>query len=257
MEWLLEIVSSDGTVIDAENDAEVVTAALDEWGFLATAMDDMEDVSEEAMEVLVDQLDSTSSAVQVAAGEDIALLYEKSWTEVEEDERAHDFDEEDLADPSNEIPRDARGRPTYVKRYEVFRQKHLLLKKIEDVMSQSTKRTSKKDKHLLSSNFRAIHDHIELPIRGPKRRVIGIGSKATLHIKTYEQMLRFNALRRVLQSGFLVHYTDNEVVFETIPLMLRDTGRHNDTKPKGAKRGGARAARDLGMASLDGALSDD
>jgi translation elongation factor EF-1beta len=86
MEFFLEIVSSDGASIEEPDNAEIVTAALEEWGFLATQLDDMEDATEPAMDTFVDQLESSESRVQIAAGENIALLFEKSYTEAESDD---------------------------------------------------------------------------------------------------------------------------------------------------------------------------
>ena len=81
-----------------------MTAALEEWGFLATLQDEMEDATEAAMEAFVDQLESSDANVQIAAGENVALLYEKSFTEREEDEEVsgddEDSDPEDEADPA-------------------------------------------------------------------------------------------------------------------------------------------------------------
>ncbi|KAG9988141.1 IFRD-domain-containing protein, partial [Aureobasidium melanogenum] len=96
MDFYLEIIESDGHSVEAGDDGNVVAAALQEWGFLATQFEGMEDTSEEPMEAFVEQLESSDASVVIAAGENIALLFEKSWSELEEDEEPeHEGDEDD------------------------------------------------------------------------------------------------------------------------------------------------------------------
>src|SRR5947209_17138938 len=76
LDYYHEIIENDGHTIGAGDDPGVVTAAIEEWGFLVTLLDDAEDVTESSMPAFVDQLDSTEISVQVAAGEVIALLFE-------------------------------------------------------------------------------------------------------------------------------------------------------------------------------------
>ena len=97
MNLFIEIVESDGASIDAQDEGNVVIAALEEWGLLATEIEDLEEETEAAMEAFVEQLESADSGVQIAAGENIALLYEKSLTPQEEDEDAPE--DEDSDDP--------------------------------------------------------------------------------------------------------------------------------------------------------------
>jgi len=228
MTYLLDIVESDGQSIDAGDDPVAVTAALEEWGFLATQLEDMEDTSEDPMEAFVDQLDSSDVGVQVASGENIALLYEKSFTELEDDEEPNEADVDgDEEDPS---------AATMVKRYTVYRRQDQLVHKLEELASASSKRMSKKDRKSLHTNFADIINSVEHPSRGPRysnalneetgraygsRMTVGVGGKSQLKIRTWEQMHRLKALRRILQGGFLVHYADNEVVFDTLPIMLQ------------------------------------
>lgn len=53
MNLFLEIVESDGASIDAQDEGEVVIAALEEWGLLATEIEDLEDETEAAMDAFV------------------------------------------------------------------------------------------------------------------------------------------------------------------------------------------------------------
>lgn len=228
MTFLLDIVESDGQSIEAADDAQAVTAALEEWGFLATQLEDMEDTSEEPMEAFIEQLDSSDVGVQIATGENIALLYEKSYTELEDDEEPDEADVDGEEDDPSAI--------TMVKRYTVYRRQDQLIHKLEDLASASSKRMSKKDRKSLHTNFADIANSVEHPSRGPRysnalneetgraygsRMTVGVGSKNQLKIRTWEQMHRLKALRRILQGGFLVHYADNEVIFDTLPIMLQ------------------------------------
>ncbi|KAF2156080.1 hypothetical protein K461DRAFT_88827 [Myriangium duriaei CBS 260.36] len=218
MTLLLEIVESDGTSVEAEDDADVVTASLEAWGFLATQLDDMEDSSEEAVDALADQLESSHTNVQIAAGENIALLYEKSCTELEEDEDPQDAEID--VDPETYT---ANG-PKMIRRYPVYGREHMLIQKLSELSNISTKRLSKKDRRTMHSSFPDIVKTVEHPSHGTKTLRVGIGGNV-MHIKTWEQLQRFKALKRVLQSGFVIHYTENEAVFETIPLILSERQR--------------------------------
>lgn len=218
MALLLEIVESDGASIEAEDDAGVVTASLEAWGFLATQLDDMEDSSEQAMDGLVDQLDSSHAEVQIAAGENIALLYEKSCTELEEDEDPQDVEID--VDPETY----SVDGPKMIKRYTVYGREHMLLQKLSELSNISSKRLSKKDRRTMHSSFPDVVKTVEHPSHGTKTLRVGIGGNV-MYIKTWEQLQRFKALKRVLQSGFVIHYTENEAVFETIPLILSERQR--------------------------------
>jgi hypothetical protein len=39
-------------------------------------------------------------------------------------------------------------------------------------------------------------------------------------IDRWWKLMRLKALRRILQGGFLVHYRDNEVIFDTLPVAV-------------------------------------
>lgn len=226
MDDFLEIIESDGTSIDAEDSAEVVTAACEAWGFLATNIDDLEDKTEAAMDAFVEQLDSSTATVQVAAGENIALLFEKSHTEREaDDDPVSDEEDEDG------MPIDT----SFVKRYDVYRQKNQLEHKLSTLAKESSKRVSKHDRKILHASFSDILNTVEHPSHGPayskainqetnlrygSRMVIRIHKTGTMLIDKWWKLHRLQALRRFLGAGFVVHYTDNEVVFDVLPIMI-------------------------------------
>lgn len=223
MDDLLEIVESDGGSIDAADCGEVVAAACEEWGFLATSVDDLEDKTETAMDAFVEQLDSSDTSVQVAAGENIALLYEKSYTDREADDgpASDEEDEEGYAIDSS-----------VVKRYEVYRRKDQLRHKLSLLATESSRKIAKRDRKALHANFADILNTVEYPQRGPKyqkaidqetgrrygsRMTIRIHKMGSMKIDKWWKLHRLQALRRVLAGGFVIHYENNEVVFESLP----------------------------------------
>ena len=228
MDTLLEIIESDGDSVGAADSGEVVAAACEEWGFLATTIEDIQDKTEVAMDAFVEQLESSNTSVQVAAGENIALLYEKSYTEREEDDDP----------PSDEVDED--GYPidsSLVKRYEVYRQKHQLEHTLSQLANESSRRIAKKDRKALHVNFAHILNTVEYPQRGPRyqkalhkdthqrygsRLTVRIHKTGTMKIDRWWKMHRLQALRRVLGGGFVVHYENNEVVFECLPCVVLD-----------------------------------
>ncbi len=228
--YLLEIISSDGHFVEAGDEGDVVTAALEGWGFLATHIEDLEDESEGAMEAFVEQLESSDPSVQIAAGENIALIYEKSYTPQEEDEEVSD-DGEAMSDPEDEsMP----GAPKLVKRYTPCRRTDQLVHTLSSLASLSTRKLSKKDKKSLHSNFADILNSVENPTRGPRyqnavshetgkrygsRMVVRIHQNGVMRIDKWWKLHRLKGLRRVLQGGFVGHYEKNEVVFESLPYV--------------------------------------
>ncbi|KAL9098124.1 MAG: hypothetical protein Q9187_009723, partial [Circinaria calcarea] len=163
MAYLLEIISSDGHFIDAGDQAGPVTAALEEWGFLATLIEDLSAESEEAIETFMDQLSSSDPDVLIAAGENIALLYEKSYTPPEDNETFSDSDEDLVTDPDS-----GPSIPKLVKRYTPYRRTDQLLYSLSSLASLSTRSISKKDKKSLHTNFADILNSVENPTRGPR-----------------------------------------------------------------------------------------
>ncbi len=230
MDYLLEIIESDGRSVGAEDSGVVVTAALEEWGFLATQVEDLEQESPEAMEVFIDQLESSDASVTIAAGENIALLFEKSFTEREEGEDSDDEADEDGEDfEMGNHPRDA---PKMIKRYDPCRNIGQLKHQLSSLASISSRRLSKKDKKSLHTNFADILNSVQNPTRGPRyqnalnqetgkrygsRLVVRIHQTGVMKIDKWWKLLRLRALRRILGGGFMVHYEKNEVVFESLP----------------------------------------
>jgi hypothetical protein len=233
MDFFLEIISSDGGSIEEQDDATVVVSALQEWGFLATQLEDLEEATEVAMDTFVDQLDSSDAGVQIAAGDNIALMYEKSYTAAESDDDVEGNDENLL--PANGNENDANG-DIMIKRYTVYRQAYQLEHKLADLAKASTKRVSKKDKKALHLTFSDILHTVEKPTRGPRystaldedghemgsRLKIKINHGGKMTIDKWWKLHRLNALKRLLQSGFLEHYENNQTVTDSLPVEIED-----------------------------------
>ncbi|KAK5168194.1 uncharacterized protein LTR77_006763 [Saxophila tyrrhenica] len=230
MDFFLEIASSDGSSIEEADNAEVVVTALEEWGFLATQLEDLEESTEVAMDTFVDQLESGDAGVLTAAGDNIALLYEKSYTEAESDDEVEEGENE------NQLFADGNAnngnRDVMIKRYTVYRQKHRLEQQLAELAKASSKRLSKKDRKSLHMTFTDILHTVEKPTRGPRystaldedgyemgsRLKINVQNGGKMTIDKWWKLHRLNALKRLLQSGFLEHYENNQVVFDTLPV---------------------------------------
>lgn len=232
MDYFLEIITSDGHTITAPDEPDPVSAALEEWGFLCTLIDDMSEQSEDAVEAFTEQISSAYPSVQIAAGENIALLYEKSF-------KTHSADEDSISDyPDADIlsdPDDTPGVPKLIRLYPAYRRTDQLLHTLSSLSNISTHHLSKTDRKSLRTNFSDITNSVEFPTRGPRyqnavnhetgrrygsRMVVRIHKDGVLRIDKWWKLHRLQGLRRVLQGGFVGHYEKNEVVFDTLPIMI-------------------------------------
>jgi hypothetical protein len=225
--FLLEIIESDGHSVEAHDEGTVVVAALQQWGFLATEMDDLEDATQEAIECFIEQLESADPEVQIAAGENIALLYEKSYTPLEDGEEMPDSDDDDDAPRTGE---------KLVQRYTVYNRQDQLIHILNSLANVSSRRISKKDRRNLHSSFADIRNTVEKPTRGPGystaldqetglaygagRIKVKVNASLELRIDKWYKLLRLNALRRALQGGFVHHYEDNDAVGRCLPFSV-------------------------------------
>ena len=232
MEFFLDIATSDGASIDEADNGEIVVSALEEWGFLATQLEDLEDATEPAMDTFVDQLESADVGVQLAAGDNIALLFEKSYTEAESD------DDEEAEDslPANGNGASTDTRDVMIKRYTVYRQQHHLETLLAALAKASTKRVSRKDRKSLHLNFTDILNTVEKPTRGPRystaldedgremgsRLKINVRGGGKMVIDRWYKLHRLNGLKRILQGGFLEHFEKNETVMESLPVDVEE-----------------------------------
>ena len=238
MDFLLEIISSDGHLIDAPESAGAVSAALEEYGFLATMIDDMSERSEEAIEVFVEQLSSSYPNVQIAAGEAIALLYEKSFKpyDPDEDSAISSYPSSDvLTDPDLDSDPGSRG-PTFLRLYPAYRRTDQLTHTLSQLSKISNHHISKSAKKELRTSFADVLNSVSYPTRtGPRyqnaidqetgkrygsRMVVKIHREGSMRIDRWWKLVRLQGLRRILQGGFVGHYEKNPIVFETLPILV-------------------------------------
>ncbi|PGH10944.1 hypothetical protein AJ79_05190 [Helicocarpus griseus UAMH5409] len=266
MTFLLEIVSSDGHFVDAGDDADVVTAALEEWGFLATEVEDLEQESEDAIEAFAEQLESSESSVQIAAGENIALLYEKSYTPQEEGETIEEEDENEYLDDeglSSVSDDEDNDGPRLIKRYNAYHNTPRIMNQVDALAHISGRHINKKSKRSLHSNFASIYNTISNPRHGPQysnaidnetyrqygsRKTLKIQQDGFMRLDRWWKWLRLAALRRLLRWGFVTHYFEGDRgVLDCLPVMVRPMGGGGAAARAKAsgKKGGRRKVAEL------------
>lgn len=228
MEFLMEIITTDGDSADAFDDADVVTAALQEWGFLATEIDDMEEYSEDAVDAFADQLESSAASVQIAAGENIALLYEKSYNQHEEGDdqgEISDFRKLRILEPE-EVPG--------AQRYDAYHNKGRITQLVEGISNVSGRGIKKSNKRSLHSNFASILTTVENPTCGPmynqtldpmtnqpraSYKSVKLDNEWAVRMDRWWKWLRLSGYRRLLGGGFVSHFTDgNPAVVDYLPV---------------------------------------
>ncbi|RMZ89788.1 hypothetical protein DV736_g2997, partial [Chaetothyriales sp. CBS 134916] len=235
--YLQEIASTDGTFVDADDNSDVVTAALQTYGLLATLIEDLEAESEDAIAVFLDQLDSADVKVQVAAGENIALLYEKSYTPREEDDASSD---EETADGDGSDDDDRPGDPDLIKRYNAFHNTPEVLDRVTELSSLSTKSMSRRDKKQLHQAFTSIamtvrDPRVGLQTNNSSRMTVRIHREGEMRVDHWWKLMRLYAIRRLLAGGFVNHYYEgNKKVLNALPLIMRNTGLPAPTSPRKA-----------------------
>ena len=210
LEFMIEIIESDGSTVDAADSGAVVTAALQAWGLVASYADDLMDQSEQSIDVFMEQLDSTDVEVQTSAGSNIALVFEA----------ARDYEE--------------AGEPLNLQYNQ-----HRIMTRMAEIMRESPKSISKRDRRHLRSNFASIVTSLEQgkgpgystagrgglnPHTGGQRmegegdfQEFGYREKIRVHnqvmvIDTWSLQARVETLKILLGGGFAVHFMENPVV---------------------------------------------
>ncbi|KAJ8101902.1 interferon-related developmental regulator-domain-containing protein [Lipomyces tetrasporus] len=98
LDFLLDIIVSDGSSIQAADDEKAVTATIQVFGFIASTLDDALEISQSAVPALVDQLESSQVSVRMASGQVIALLYERYVEDIGNYHLVDSSEEEDNVD---------------------------------------------------------------------------------------------------------------------------------------------------------------
>ncbi|KAI1113945.1 interferon-related developmental regulator-domain-containing protein [Nemania sp. NC0429] len=211
LDFLVEIVESDGDSVGAGDNGPVVAAALNAWGFVASNLEDIQGQSEQALEAFTEQLDSTDVDVQVAAGGNIAFIFEAAREYNDETEETWDL------------------------QYD----QHRLVQRMTALVRESSKTVSKKDRKHLHASFNSVLTSLEHgkgpgystarrmasnPHTGGTRmdfdeeyREYGYREKVRIHnismvIDTWSLSARVNMLRSVLGGGLAIHYMENPLV---------------------------------------------
>lgn len=250
MELFMEIITSDGQSIDQFDEPAPVLAAIQEWGLLLTRLGTYEHGSEDAVEAFAEQLDSTDVEIQIAAGQNIALLYEISYTPQGEDEEideiGYELEQERQKRRLRHNYKDKQGR-WLVQRYKVYHNTPAIRKKTLELHNTSTKRPLRQhERRSLKLHFEAIHETIKNPRYGPTYRAhpvinqdrsVNYGTRTTIRFHRFHQgrsswwkWMRLMALQRMLAGGFWEHYyADSRAIFDTLPdLYMSDP---SDGKP--------------------------
>ncbi|KAI0400228.1 interferon-related developmental regulator-domain-containing protein [Xylaria palmicola] len=211
LDFLVEIVESDGHSVEAGDNGPVVAAALTAWGFVASNLDDLQGQSDQALEAFTEQLDSTEVDVQVAAGTNIALIFEAAREYEDETEEAWDL------------------------QYD----QHKLVQRMTALVRESSKSVSKRDRKHLHASFNSVLTSLEHG-KGPgystarrmasnphtggsktdfgeEYREYGYREKIRIHnismvIDTWSLSARVEILRSAVGAGLAIHYMENPVV---------------------------------------------
>ncbi|KAK4251746.1 interferon-related developmental regulator-domain-containing protein [Corynascus novoguineensis] len=211
LDFLLEIIESDGQSVGATDNGPVVTAALQAWAFVASHLDDLTTQSETAIEAFIEQLDSSDTDVQTSAGVNIALVFES----------ARDYEEE-------------TGESV-----DMQYNQHRIMTRMAEIVRGSSKSVSKKGRRNLRANFSSIVTSLERgkgpgystagrsgpnPHTGGSRtdeqgdfREFGYREKIRIYnqfllIDTWSLHARAEMLKTLLGGGFGIHYLENPVV---------------------------------------------
>ncbi|BFZ65323.1 hypothetical protein YB2330_006489 [Saitoella coloradoensis] len=201
LDFLQEIVESDGITVEAADDEGVVTAAIEAFGFLLTGLEEegeeADQVVREGLPVMVEQLDSAEVNVRVAAGEVIALMYEM-WAHA--DTREEPEEGQELEKPYDDI-----GHLTNL---------------LSNLSTASSKRIAKSSRRTLHSTFRDVLDTVNNPKYSAPSVTLKFGRAATLYVDSWLKLTRLRQLRRVLSHGMHSHFLHNQVIRD----MLEYTG---------------------------------
>jgi hypothetical protein len=238
LEFLLAIVESDGESINAGDNGSVVTAALESWGFVATALD-IEHLAADAMNAFIEQLESTNVDVQISASNNIALVFEASRRKKETEEEEYELGEREDEGKGFNLQHDPKD----------------LGRRISQILKHPTKSMSKKDHSKLRSGLISVVTSLEREVgpgystalkqkskskasgmsRGDYRGTGEFGYRQKITIgKTFKLIdswtlsVRLVILKAVLQGGFNQHFNENPLAKDLLGSMTYDIMRGGD-----------------------------
>lgn len=193
IEHMIEVVENDGNTIDAQDDALVVSSAEDAMAVAMTILDGNEPIEDIqlAAPCLVEQLESVDPRVRSAAGEALALFFEMTAVDPEDEEAMSAYNDNPPIDDVHHLT--------------------LLLTNLATSSSKKQSKVSRREQH---HTFREVLATISNPTShsAPSETVKFGKSNQVLYVTTWLQNIRLAHLRRVLGSGLQVHLKKNGVV---------------------------------------------
>ncbi|KAI1466147.1 interferon-related developmental regulator-domain-containing protein [Daldinia caldariorum] len=211
LEFLIEIIESDGHIVEAGDNGPVVAAALKTWGFVASGLDDLEDQSTQALEAFTEQLESSDVDVQVAAGSNIALLMEAAREYEEENGETWNlrFDQDGLLRRLNALTRESSKAISKRDRRQLHSSFNSIVTSLEHGKGPgySTARRFSSNPHTGGNRTDFNEDYQEYGYR-QRFRIQNI----SITIDSWSLSARLEMLKSILGGGLASHYINNPVV---------------------------------------------
>jgi Interferon-related developmental regulator (IFRD) len=189
--FLMEILQSNGHSIGCGDDDEIISAAIEAFSILLSALEDPYNMIQQYVPVLVDSLSSSSISVRLASGECIALAYELAPITSDSEDETPD------TPPYDDID-------------------HLtsLLSSLSTVSSKRLSKNSRREQHSLFRDIlRTVSTHQPLPTQK-----LRFARKEELRLDSWEKLLRLKHLRRIFTHGLHVHLAGNVHVRQALEL---------------------------------------
>lgn len=184
-------------VVATKPSPAIITAVVSAWSFLLTTMDGWAldpKLWQESVSYLSTLLDKDDRSVRIAAGEALALIYEKGNLEK--------FCGGSKGDSDSSV-KDAAH-------IHSFRTK--ILNQVRNLSAEAGgKAIAKKDLNNQRNTFKDILEFLEDGYAPETSIKIGGGSLATL---TWSQLIQLNYMKRFLGGGFVKHMQENEFLHE-------------------------------------------
>lgn len=191
IDFLLEIVQSNGHSVGIGEDDDILTAALEAYGVLLSALNDPQNIIQKALPTLIEALSSSSLSVRLASGESIALSFELIYTS------------SDSEDEYSEIPP-----------YDDIDNLTSLLASLSTASTKKISKSSRREQHSLFRDIlRTVQSHQALPAQK-----LRFAKREELRLDSWEKLLRLKHLRRIFTHGLHVHLAANTYVRQVLDL---------------------------------------
>lgn len=192
LDFLIDIVESNGHSINQGEDDGVVTAAIEAFGILLSTLEEPFDTIHGYLPVLVDSLSSSSLSVRLAAGESIALSYELGLI---------------TSDSEDELPETPP--------YDDIDHLISLLSSLSTASTKKLSKNSRREQHSLFRDIlRTVSTHQPLPTQR-----LRFAKREELRLDSWGKLLRLKHLRRIFTHGLHVHLAGNPHVREIFELL--------------------------------------